>query len=204
VRSVVVSILTADASSVADTVTDAAEDTDPADRPAPAGAGHLARPDGAIDPARVRLFRGPRGVLRCTVEGQKSVLSAKVVRVFPLARDSRWINVLDWKNKEVCLIEDASSLDPDSQRLIEEELRAHYRVAHITRIHSVKNEYRTLYWDVQTDLGRRDFVLKFAADTILWLGPAELLLVDIDTNRFLIEDYTALDAQSRKQMEVLL
>jgi hypothetical protein len=200
----VVSILTADASSVANTVTDGAEETDPADRPAPAGAGHLARSDGAIDPARVRLFRGPRGVLRCTVEGQKSVLSAKVVRVFPLARDSRWVNVLDWKNKEVCLIEDTSALDPDSQRLIDEELRAHYRVARITRVHSVKNEYRTLYLDVETDLGRRDFVLKFAADTILWLGPAELLLVDIDTNRFLIEDYTALDAQSRKQMEVLL
>ena len=81
------SILTADASSVADTGTDGAEETDPADRPAPAGAGHLARSDGAIDPARVRLFRGPRGVLRCTVEGEKSVLSAKVVRVFPLARD---------------------------------------------------------------------------------------------------------------------
>jgi Domain of unknown function (DUF1854) len=202
-----VSIMTADASSVADTVTDAAEDTEPAGQlapAAPAGAGEVARSDGAIDPARVCLFRGPRGVLRCTVEGEKSVLSAKVVRLFPLARDSRWINVLDWKNKEVCLIEDASALDPVSQQLVEEELRAHYRVASITRIHSVKNEYRTLYWDVETDLGRRDFVLKFAADTILWLGPAELLLVDIDTNRFLIKDYTALDAQSRKQMEVLL
>ena len=198
------SIMTADASSVADTVTDAPEDIDPEGSPAPVGAGHLARSDGAIDPARVRLFRGPWGVLRCTVEGEKSVLSAKVVRVFPLARDSRWINVLDWKNKEVCLIEDASALDPVSRQVVEEELRAHYRVARISRIHSVKNEYRTLYWDVETDLGRRDFVLKFAADTILWLGPAELLLVDIDTNRFLIEDYTALDAQSRKQLEVLL
>ena len=137
------------------------------------------------------------------MEGEKSVLSAKVVRVFPLARDSRWINVLDWKNKEVCLIEDASALHPVSRQVVDEELRAHYRVARISRIHSVKNEYRTLYWDVETDLGRATRA-GVAADTILWLGPAELLLVDIDTNRFFIEDYTALDAQTRKQLEVLL
>jgi Domain of unknown function (DUF1854) len=187
-------------------VTDAIEETDPADEPGapPEAAPEAFRADGAIDPARVRLFRGPHGVLRCTIEGHQSVLRAKVVRAFPLANEHRWIAVLDGKNKEVCLIEDATVLDAESRRLVEEELQAHYRVATITRIHSVKNEYRTLYWDVDTDLGRRDFVLKFATDTILWLGPTELLLVDIDTNRFRIADYTRLDAHSRKQMEVLL
>jgi hypothetical protein len=180
-----------------------AEETDPADESwTPETAAF--RADGAIDPARVRLFRGPYGVLRCTIEGEKSVLRARVVRVFPLALESRWINVLDWKNKEVCLIEDAADLDAASQALVAEELQAHYRVATITRIHSVKNEYRTLYWDVDTDLGRRDFVLKFATDTIIWLGPTELLLLDIDTNRFRIADYTRLDSHSRKQMDVLL
>jgi len=162
------------------------------------------RADGATDPARVRLFRGPRGVLRCTVEGERTVLRAKVVRVFPLSRESRWVNVLDWKNKEVCLIEDPALLDAESRRLVDEELRGHYRVATVTRILALKNEYRTLYWDVETDLGRRDFVLKFAADTILWLGPSELLLVDIDTNRFLIPDVTRLDPHSRKLLDVLL
>jgi hypothetical protein len=186
-----------------------AEETDPADESwtpqAVAGVtGAASRADGSIDPARVRLFRGPFGVLRCTIEGEKSVLRARVVRVFPLARESRWVNILDWKNKEVCLIEDVAALDATSRALAEEELQAHYRVATITRIHSVKNEYRTLFWDVETDLGRRDFVLRFATDTILWLGPTELLLVDIDTNRFRIADYTLLDGHSRKQMDVLL
>jgi hypothetical protein len=132
------------------------------------------------------------------------VLRAKVVRVFALSKGSAWVNVLDWKNKEVCLIEDPALLDGESRRLVAEELRAQYRVATITRIHSVRNEYRTLYWDVETDLGRRDFVLKWASDTIFWLGPAELLLVDIDTNRFHIPDLARLDEASRKELELLL
>ena len=161
-------------------------------------------PAGAIDPSRVRLFRGPRGVLRCTIEGDKSVLRAKVVRAFPLTHVSRWVNVLDDKNKEVCLIEDPDHLDPESRRLVAEELARHYRVATIERINSIRNEYRTMFWDVETDRGRRDFVVKWGADTILWLDAADLLLVDIDTNRFRIPDVTRLDAHSRKQLSLLL
>ncbi len=158
----------------------------------------------AMDPARVRLFRGPRGVLRCTVEGAKSVLRAKVVRAFPLTSQSRWIAVLDGKNKEVCLIEDPLALDAESRRLVHEELEAFYRIPVIRRVNSVENEYRTMYWDVETDCGRREFVLKWASDTIIWLGPDELMLVDIDTNRFHIPSISHLDAHSRQALDVLL
>jgi hypothetical protein len=164
----------------------------------------LPRTDGAVDPRRITLFRGPRGVLRCTLEGDKSVLRAKVVRAFPLSHRMRWINVLDAKNKEVCLIEDPAALDPESRRLVDEELERQYRVARIDRIYSLTNEYRTLYWDVGTDLGRREFAMKWAADTIIWLGANHLLLVDIDTNRFAIPDITALDRESRARLDIML
>jgi hypothetical protein len=84
-----------------------------------------------------------------------------------------------------------------------QELAARYCLATITRVHRIKNEYRTMYCDVETDRGPRDFVLKWATDTILWLGPRELLLVDIDTNRFHIPDVTRLDARSRKELEAI-
>lgn len=160
--------------------------------------------DGAIDPTRVRLFRGPRGVLRCTVEGEKSVLRAKVVRAFPVSERSRWINVLDGKNKEVCLIEDPSQLDFESARLVAEELERFYRISDVLQIYSIKQEYRTLFWDVETERGRRDFVVKWSSDTVFWRDTNELLLVDIDTNRFRIPNVTRLDPQSQKQLNAIL
>ncbi|MBI3970837.1 MAG: DUF1854 domain-containing protein [Chloroflexi bacterium] len=162
------------------------------------------RLDGSVDPRRVRLFRGPHGVLRCTIDGDRSVLRAKVVRAFPISHQNHWINILDWKNKEVCLIENPDDLDPESRRLAGEAIDEHYRIATIERIYSIENEYRTLFCDVLTNLGRRDFVMKWASDTIVWLGPDELMLVDIDTNRFRIPDINRLDAHSRKQLGVLL
>lgn len=164
----------------------------------------MSREDGAIDPRRVRLFRGPHGVLRCTIEGEKSVLRVKVVRVFPLSKSSRWVEIVDGKNKEVCLLEDPDALDEVSRCLIVEALQADYRIATVTRVYSVRNEYRTMYWDVETGFGRRDFVLKWASDSILWLGPREVILVDVDTNRFHVPDYAQLDAHSRKHFAILL
>jgi hypothetical protein len=159
---------------------------------------------GAIDPARVRLFEGPLGVLRCTIEGEKSVLRVKVVRAFPLSADSRWINLLDAKNKEVCLIEDPAALDAESQRLVQLTLDRHYRQVDIVKIYSVRQEYRTMFWDVETERGRRDFVVKWAIDTVKWRAQDELLLVDIDTNRFRIPDITKLDKHSIKELDVVL
>lgn len=158
---------------------------------------------GATDPATVRLFRGPMGVLRCTLDGQRSVLRVKVVRAFPISAGGQWINLLDAKNKEICLIEDPTKLDPESLRLVEEELGRFYRMTLIERIHAIKQEYRTMFWDVETDRGRRDFVVKWSADTVQWRGPNELLLVDIDTNRFRIPDVTRLDKPSLRQLSVI-
>jgi hypothetical protein len=158
---------------------------------------------GAIDPARVRLFRGPQSVLRCTIDGLKSVLRAKVVRAFPISEDTHWINVLDAKNKEVCLIEDPTQLDPQSRRLVDEELERFYRVSIIQRIVNIVQDYRTLYWYVETDRGPRDFVIRWTADTVNWRSANELLLMDIDTNRFRIPDVTKLDKASLKHLSVL-
>jgi len=158
---------------------------------------------GAIDPATVRLFRGPHGVLRCTVQGVKSVLRAKVVRAFPISEETHWVNVLDAKNKEVCLIEDPTQLDPESFRLLEDSLGRFYRISTIERIESIKQEYRTMFWNVVTDRGPRDFVVKWGADTVQWRAVNELLLVDIDTNRFRIADVTRLDKHSVKQLKVI-
>jgi hypothetical protein len=158
---------------------------------------------GSIDPTLVRLFRGPHNVLRCTIHDQKTVLRAKVVRAFPISAETHWVNVLDAKNKEVCLIEDPTQLDPDSLKLVEEELGRFYRVANIERINSIKQEYRTMFWNVLTDRGPRDFVVKWNADTVQWRAANELLLVDIDTNRFRIPDVTQLDKQSLKHLSII-
>ena len=168
--------------------------------PEPSAPGTLAVAGAAsvIDSTRVHLFRGPHGILRATIDGDRSVLRAKVVCAFPLSDRHRYLSILDGKGKEACLIESVDRLDAASQQLVAEELSRFYRVTAISLIHRVRQEYRTFYWDVRTERGGRDFVVKWGPDTVLWLTPKTVQLEDVDGNRFIIPDIDELDPRSRK------
>lgn len=161
------------------------------------------QPDDVVDPQRVRLFRGPRGVLRATIAGDRSVLRARVVRAFPISDRARYLSILDAKSKEVCLIEDPAQLDAKSSKLVTEALAGHYRISVITRIRSLRQEFRTMYWHVDTERGERDFVVKWSADTVIWLAPDSVQFEDVDGNRFVVQDSRTLDERSQKTLAVL-
>jgi len=156
-----------------------------------------------IDPTRVRLMYDDHGNLRVEIEGDRCILRAKAVRAFPLTEPHRYISLLDGSNREVCLLEDPSLLDAESRAALEQALTAYYRVHRVLRVYSYRSEFRTTYWEVETERGRRDFVVKWGTDTVLHPSEHALLLIDIDGNRFSIPDLRALDEQSKRILQVL-
>ena len=85
-----------------------------------------------------------------------------------------------------------------------EELDRRYLTALIGRVTSIRNEFGTSYWDVETDRGQREFVVQNVAENAQWLGDHRLLIVDVDGNRFEIADLTALDKRSLAAVEQVL
>ncbi len=160
-------------------------------------------PASGVDPARIRLWRGPSGELRVEIAGDRCVLRAKAVRAFPLTIPERYVSILDGEHREVCLIEDPAALEPESQAMLVEALRDYYRIHRILRIRSLRSEYRTTYWDVETERGVRDFVVKWGKETVLRPHEHAFIFIDIDGNRFSIADRRALDPQSRKFLQEL-
>jgi hypothetical protein len=160
-------------------------------------------PDGALDPARLRLLLGPTGELRAEIADDRCLLRARVVRAFPLSERQRYVAVLDASGKEACLIDDPDQVEPQTRALLDAALADYYRLNVVRRVYSYRSERLTTYWDVETDRGRRDFVVKWGADTVTSPRPRELLLVDIDGNRFHIPDLDALDEQSRRALRAM-
>ena len=60
------------------------------------------------------------------------------------------------------------------------------------------------YWDVQTNRGRREFVVKNASENAQWPSERHLLLIDVDGNRFEVADLQALDKKSLGFIEQVL
>ncbi len=79
------------------------------------------------------------------------------------------------------------------------ELGLHYFVPEITRVLHVREEFGFLYWDVETDKGPKEFVMR---DSVVHyareVGPNHWLIIDVGQARYEIVDLTRLDAASRR------
>jgi hypothetical protein len=90
------------------------------------------------------------------------------------------------------------------RQIINEELDRRYLTSTIESIKSVRNEFGTSYWEVETNRGEREFVVQNAAENAQWLGEHRLLLVDVDGNRFEIPALNQLDTKSMGLVEMVL
>ena len=158
----------------------------------------------SVDVHAIRLFREPAWQLRLTIDDDRSYTRIKVVRAAPLTHPDAYICLLDAKDEEVCLIRDPHELDEQMRRIIDEELDLRYLTSIIEQVNSVRVEFGTSYWDVETDRGRREFVVQNVTENAQWLGDFRLLLVDVDGNRFEIANLSKLDKKSMGQIQLVL
>jgi len=156
-----------------------------------------------LAPEKVRLFTDGSGWLRLTIEQDRSYLGVKVVRAFPYSDPKRYFGLLDARDgdKVIGLIATPDQLDADSRQIAQQALSGHYFIPTITRVHSMTEEFGAFYFDVETDRGRRRFVAKGVRDSVEELGDGELLIPDVDGNRYRIPDWEGLDAKSRSLLE---
>ena len=157
-----------------------------------------------VDPRRIKLFRTPPWILRLTLEGDRCYTRVKVVRAAPLSYPRRFICLLDSKDEEICMIDDLDEVDEDLRTVVEEELSARYLYSTILRINSMRNEFGSSYWDVDTDRGPREFVLRNAVESTQWIDEHRLLLTDVDGNRFEVPRVDRLDRRSSAYLQQIL
>ncbi len=148
--------------------------------------------DQSIDPATVRLWRGPQGEFRLEVAEDRCYLNCRASRCFPLSDRRHYVALFDGPTGEIGVIYDPRKLDEDSRTLLDEMLERRYFIPVIERVRSVREEYAVVYWSVETNLGRRDFVCRGLRDSVNELSDGRLLITDVDGNRFEIPDYTVL------------
>jgi len=145
-----------------------------------------------LDPKTLRFFKH-KGVLRLTIGEERSYWKVSVYRCFPLTDPDKYISVRDAMNREIGLIRDLSELEPESQRVVKEELERRYLVPIIKRIVSVRERLGMLLWEVETDRGNRRFLTRAFQEGLEQPEPHRCVLVDLDGNRYYIPDITALD-----------
>lgn len=148
------------------------------------------------------LTRNPAGRLVCTLAcGTRDTVVP--VRAFPIVAPDEGVSLTGSDGHELVWIDRLASL-PEAQRaLIEAELAQREFTPDIRRIKSVSSYATPSVWQVATDRGDTELLLK-AEDHIRRLPGGALLISDGHGLTFLLRDPAHLDAHSRKLLDRFL
>ncbi|MGV3723526.1 MAG: DUF1854 domain-containing protein [Actinomycetota bacterium] len=164
----------------------------------------LNQPNPPIDPRSLHLFHHPPGTLRLTVSDNHSYAEVKLYQAWPLSAPRRFLSLVNSKGDEIAMVEDLDALGPASRAVAEEELRRRYLTAKVQFVREIRTEFGVTYWHVSTDKGERDFVVQSMSESCVWLTDRHLLIIDVDGNRFELEDLTTYDAVSKGHLSTVL
>jgi hypothetical protein len=150
-----------------------------------------------------QLRRDSFGKLVLTTEGGEQFVGVVPVRSFPIQAPDQGISLVREGGKEVAWIDALGEL-PDAIRvLVQEELEGREFMPEILHIKGVSSFATPCTWQVRTDRGDTEFVLK-AEEDIRRVGEASLLVEDNHGISFLVRDMFRIDKHSRKILDRFL
>ncbi len=126
-------------------------------------------------------------------------------RCFPFQKLFEYIAVLDDEYGEIGIIKDINVFSDTIKKLLVNELERKYYEPKIETIISLKERYGFSYWVVNTTNGRKvNFTMQDTFRNIIRVDDNKAILLDVDGNRFVIENIEKLPKKSRKKIELYL
>lgn len=158
-----------------------------------------------LDAQDVRMVIPPGSTrLRVEIRDDRTVLSAKVKRVFPISDPNKYLSILDGADKEVGILRNPSDLDRDSKAALEAELDRRYFTPVIREIRALKQDGGMWLFNVVTQRGPTAFYVRHWRDNAYEIKPGRWHIQSVDGQRYEIVDIDALDSRSLRLLDQLL
>jgi hypothetical protein len=152
----------------------------------------------------LNLQRDAHGCLVLTLPDGTRHAGVVPVRAFPIAAPDEGLSLMGGDGKEALWIDRLDQLAPAARALVEQELAAREFVPKIVKIRSVSSYSTPSTWQVDTDRGPTQLVLKGEEDIRKLQGRTRLRITGSDALQFSIPDTGALDRASQRLLERFL
>ena len=149
------------------------------------------------------LIRNAAGRLALTTSDGNVHDGVFPVRAFPISAPAEGLSLVGKNGHELAWVASLEALPNDTRSLIESELARREFMPEIRSISHVSSFATPSTWQVETDRGATELVLK-AEDHIRRLTHNSLLITDGYGVNFLIRDIDQLDNHSRKLLDRFL
>ena len=156
-----------------------------------------------LTPEMCHIFESEFGRLDCEVEGDHVYHSIHAVRMFPVRHPNRFISVrgsdLEGKVFEIGLIDRLKEFPEHQQALIRASMARQYYQQVIHRIHQIESEYGLLFFDVETQRGREQFVIPWRMGRTEDFGERGKMMHASLGNIYIIPDVEELPLADRRK-----
>ena len=154
-----------------------------------------------LDAKKLRVYALDEGGMRVTY-GDEEYEHVRAYRCFPVSRPSEfvamWTGASALEHHEVGVVRRLKELAPSSLLAVQHELSKRYFIHYILSIKAIREELGFLSWNVETDKGHMEFMTRqWDRDTVAEGGVNGRVILDVDHNRYEIEDMDTLDEDSK-------
>ena len=148
-----------------------------------------------LTPHNACLEPGLHGSVQVAVE-DRLYAGILAVRCLPVTCPERFISLryadAEGEEHEVGIIRDLDIWPAEARRLVERSLARRYFIRRITGIDSIQMAFGLLNFRVATDRGPAEFTMRCGHSYTMDYGCTGKMLLDVDENRYVIEDIEAL------------
>ena len=155
-------------------------------------------------PHDFELFSDAQGRWVCRVAGGEPQVGVQVVRSFPLSAPLEAISIVGPDGHEVVFVARLDALDDTRRAAVTQALAEREFSPVIQRIRTVSTFATPSTWQVDTDRGATELVLKVEEDIRRLPGQRRLLITSAHGVVFDIPDRNQLDRVSRRYLERFL
>ena len=156
-----------------------------------------------LKPNDVSLEYNKNGFLCMTLCGE-SKGRVKLVRSYPYTMPYDYISVTDIEDNEIGIILSLDALDSDSEKNAKSELERRYYCPTVSEIKSIKEKMGHFYFETVIGGTPKSFTVSNISRNMRFAGDDELLIFDMDGNRYKIPEYSKINTKSRKLLEPYL
>ncbi len=153
--------------------------------------------------AQCRLTFNENGFIIFTLNGENKG-RVKLVRSYPFSLLDEYICVCDLEDKEIGIIRDLKELDEGSRICAVKHLEARYYCPTVTAVKSVKERMGNFYFETVIDGKDKNFTVRDITRNMRFANENNLLIFDVDGNRYVIPDFEAIEQKSKKLLEPYL
>jgi ATP-binding cassette, subfamily B, bacterial len=177
-----------------------------ADVAAPDAASEPATPSAAacihwLDPQDDRFRIGKHDRIELWHDERRLAAGIFVVRTFPATHPEGYLSVRSWNESgeevELGMIRSLEEWSDDDAAIVRTALARRSLVRMIERVHAVKLAHGYLDLDVETDVGRQAFTMRWTQSQAVDFGTNGKMLVDTEDNRWVVPRVTDLPQPDR-------